>query len=121
MASTLPFAAHGDTLPVVKISPKFEGSGAARREIGTQFNALLLFDNCAQVPITVPGLDASAMPSPELVSERNLSLKFLTAKFQNMIITFSGGDFGAIRYKGTATGVEFLNLNPPQAQASSGK
>lgn len=117
--SILPFAAHGDTLPVVKISTKYEGSGAARHEIGTQLNALLLFDSCAQVPITVQGLDVSQMPSPELVSERNMSLKFLVAKFQNLAIAFSGGDYGAIRYKGTATGVEFLNLNPPQA--NSGK
>lgn len=117
--SQLPFAAHGDTLPVVKISQRFEGTGAARHAVGVQFNALLLFDGCAQVPITVPGLELSKMPSPESVSGRNLSLKFLVAKFHNLVITFSGGDFGSIRYKGTATGVEFLNLNPPQA--NSGK
>lgn len=114
-----PFNAHGDTMPVVKIAPKFEGTGPARHEVGTQFNALLLFDSCAQVPIVISGLDASKLPSPELVMERNMAMRFLLAKFQDLVITFSGGDFGAIRYKGTATGVEFLNLNPPQA--SSGK
>ena len=119
MPSTFPFAAHGDTLPVVKIGSKFEGAGAARHEVGAQINAMLLFDNCAQVPIVISGLDASKLPSPELVMERNTTMKFLIAKFNNLVITFSGGDFGAIRYKGTATGVEFLNLNPPQA--SSGK
>lgn len=48
--ATLPFAAHGDTLAVSKISPKYEGSGEARHIIGAQVTALLLFDNCAQVP-----------------------------------------------------------------------
>lgn len=117
----LPFVAHGDTMPIVKIAPKFEGTGAARHEVGTQINVLLLFDNCAQVPIVISGLDASKLPSPELVMERNTGMKFLVAKFQNLVITFSGGDFGAVRYKGTATGVEFLNLNPPQAQVNPGK
>lgn len=56
----LPFAAHGDTLPVVKIASKYEGSGPARHEAGVQFNALLLFDNCATVPIVVPGLECDA-------------------------------------------------------------
>lgn len=119
MPSIFPFTAHGDTMPVVKTGTKFEGTGPARHEVGAQLNALLLCDNCAQVSIVIPGLDASKLPSPELVMERNMTMKFLIAKFQNLVITFSGGDFGAIRYKGTATGVEFLNLNPPQA--SSGK
>lgn len=106
----LPFAAHGDTLPIVKISQKFEGVGAARHEVGVQFTALLLFDNCAVVPIVVPGLDISQFPSAEIVTQRNMKLQFLVARLQNLVITFSGGDYGAIRYKGTATGVEFLNL-----------
>lgn len=110
--STLPFAAHGDTLAVSKISPKYEGSGEARHIVGTQVTALLLFDNCAQVPITIPGLDASKLPSPEVVTERNMNLNFLKARFTDLVITFSGGDYGAIRYKGTASGVEFLNLTP---------
>ena len=104
------FAAHGDTLAVSKISPKYEGSGEARHIIGAQVTALLLFDNCAQVPITIPGLDISKLPSPEVVTERNMKLDFLKARFSDLVITFSGGDYGAIRYKGTATGVEFLNL-----------
>ena len=37
--SQLPFAAHGDTLPVVKITTKYEGSGAARH--GKAFEGLL--------------------------------------------------------------------------------
>jgi len=119
MASTLPCAAHGDSLPIVKISPKYEGSGETRHIVGAQFTALLLFDNCAHVPITIQGLDASTLPSPELVNDRNLKLQFLIAKFQNLTITFSGGDYGSIRYKGTAAGVEFLNLNPPPAQPHS--
>lgn len=39
-----------------------------------------------------------------------MKLDFLKARFSDLVITFSGGDYGAIRYKGTATGVEFLNL-----------
>lgn len=112
----LPFAAHGDTLPVVKISTKYEGSGAARHEVGVQFNAMLLFDNCAMVPITIPGLDISKFPSTDVVTQRNMKLQFLVARFQNLTITFSGGDYGSVRYKGTANGVEFLNLT---AQPSS--
>ena len=54
---TLPHTAHGDTLFVVKIAPKNEGKGEARHTVGTQFNGLLLFDNCAQATIIVPGLD----------------------------------------------------------------
>lgn len=61
-------------------------------------------------PITIPGLDISKLPSPEVVTERNMKLDFLKARFSDLVITFSGGDYGAIRYKGTATGVEFLNL-----------
>ena len=110
MASTLPFAAHGDTLAVTKIVPKYEGSGEARHVVGSQVTGLLLFDNCAQVPITIPGLDASKLPGPEVVTERNLKMDFLKARFTDLVITFCGGDYGAIRYKGTASGIEFLNL-----------
>lgn len=111
--STLPFVAHGDTLPVVKVSPKYEGAGTTRHLVGTQFEGLLLFDNCAKVPISIPGLDASKFPSPEIVTERNMKRDFLMARFSDLVITFSGGDFGTVRYKGTASGVEFLNLTPP--------
>ena len=117
----LPFAAHGDTLPVVKISTKYEGSGAARHEVGVQFNALLLFDNCAQVPITIPGLDISKFPSTEVVTQRNQKLQFLVAKFYNLVVTFSGAEYGRINYRGTATGVDFLNLNPAPAQSAPSK
>ena len=114
----LPFAAHGDTLPVVKISSKFEGTGTARHEVGTQFHALLLFDACAQVPIVISGLDASKFPEPEIVNQRNMKLQFLVGRFQNLSISFSGGDYGSIRYKGTASGVEFLNPDPSQTAPS---
>lgn len=116
-----PFAAHGDTLPVVKIITKYEGIGAARHEVGVQFSALLLFDNCSQVPITIPGLDITKFPSADVVTQRNMKLQFLVARFQNLVITFSGGDYGAIRYKGTASGVEFLNLNPAPVQSAPSK
>lgn len=119
--SQLPFAAHGDTLPVVKITTKYEGSGAARHEVGVQFNALLLFDNCAQVPITIPGLDISKFPSADVVTQRNQKLQFLIGKFQNLVITFSGSDYGRIVYRAVATGVEFLNLNPAPAQTATSK
>lgn len=115
----LPFAAHGDTLPVVKISTKYEGSGPARHEAGVQFNALLLFDNCAPVPITIPGLDITRFPTAELVTQRNLKLQFLIARFRDLVITFSGGDYGTVRYKGTATGVELLNLTPAPAHPNN--
>lgn len=117
--ATLPLAAHGDTLPIIKIAQKFEGSGDARHITGAQLTGLLLFDNCAQVPITISGLDASKLPSPEVVTERNMSLNFIKARFTDLVITFSGGDFGAIRYKGTANGVEFLNLAPSNPPAKS--
>lgn len=115
----LPFAAHGDTLPVVKIASKYEGSGPARHEAGVQFNALLLFDNCATVPIVVPGLDIAKFPSADVVTQRNMKLQFFVARFRNLVITFSGGDYGTVRYKGTATGVELLNLTPAPAQPNS--
>ena len=40
MAHTLPHAAHGDVLPVVKIAPKFEGKGDTRHVIGTELTVL---------------------------------------------------------------------------------
>lgn len=117
----LPFVAHGDTLPVVKIATKYEGSGPVRREVGTQFNALLLFDNCTQVPITVPGLDIAKFPSADVVTQRNMKMQFLVARFHDLVISFSGGDYGTIRYKGTATSAELLNLTPAPAQAAPSK
>ncbi len=107
--ANLPKEAHGDTLLVTKVSPKYEGSGDARHTVGSIVDGMLLFDNCARVPITILGLDASKLPSPEVVTERNMKMDFLKARFSDLVITFSGGDYGAIRYKGTASGVEFLN------------
>lgn len=107
--ATLPFAAHGDTLPIVKIASKYEGARDARHTAGTIATAMLLFDNCAQVPITIPGLDASKLPAPEVVTERNMKLDFIKARFTDLVISFSGGDYGAIRYRGTASGIEILN------------
>lgn len=107
--ATLPSAALGDTFPIVKISPKYEGSGDTRHVVGSVVTALLLFDNCAQVPITIPGLDAAKLPAPEVVTERNMKLNFIQARFADLVISFSGGDYGAIRYKGTASGIEILN------------
>ena len=118
MASTLPFAAHGDILPVVKFETAYEGKDAARHEVGVKVTALLLFDNCAAVPIVIKGFDFTQMPTGELVTARNMKLQLLVAKFSNLVITFTGGDFGAIRYKGTASGIEILNLN---SAASPGK
>ena len=113
MASILPFAAHGDKIPITKIEKAYKGKGENRQEIGTKFDGLLLFDHCAHVPITVLGLDISKMPSPDIVTERNMKMNFLVARFHDLEITFRGGDFGAVIYSGTASGVEFLNLNPP--------
>lgn len=107
--ATLPPAAHGDTLPIVKIAPKYEGAGDARHIAGTTVTALLLFDNCATVSITIPGLDAAKLPAPEVVTERNMKLDFIKARFTDLVISFSGGDYGAIRYRGTASGIEILN------------
>ncbi len=112
MAHILPHAAHGDTLPVVKITPKLEGRGDARRTIGAELTALLTFDNLAPVPIVIQGLDASTLPTPEIVAERNARLDLLMARFDGLTIEFSGGDFGAVRYKGTAKGVTFTNMTP---------
>lgn len=106
--ATLPHAAHGDTLPIVKIGPKYEGKGEARHIIGTQFHALLLFDGCAHAPITVLGLDPTALPSPEIVAERNMKMDFLKVHFSNLVITFNGGEYGAINYRGTASNADIL-------------
>ncbi len=107
--ATLPFTAHGDTLPIVKIGPKYEGTGDARHIVGTAVTAMLLFDNCAQVPITILGLDAAKLPAPEVVAEHNMKQNFTQARFTNLVITFSGGDYGTVRYRGTASGIEILN------------
>lgn len=110
--SKIPRAAVGDTLPIVKIDKAYKGKGDARQEIGSKVTAMLLFDNCTHVPITIPGLDSSKLPSPDVVTERNLKMQFLTARFRDLEISFRGGDYGSIVYSGTATGIEFLNLNP---------
>lgn len=110
MPHTLPAAAHGDTLPIVKIAPKYEGKGDARHIVGTELTALLPFDNMAPAPIVIPGLDAATLPTPETVTERNMQLALLMGKFQGLVIEYSGGDYGSIRYKGRATGVTFTNL-----------
>lgn len=106
--ATLPKVAHGDTLYVAKIGPKFEGKGEGRHLVGTQFHALLLFDNCAQVPITVPGLDSSKFPSSEAITERNMKLDFIKIRFTDLTINYTGGDYGAVNYRGTATNAEIL-------------
>lgn len=106
--ATLPHAAHGDTLPIVKISPKYEGKGETRRIIGTQLHALLLFDNCAQAPITILGLDSATLPAPGIVAEHNMTMSFLKARFTDLVITFNGGDYGTVKYHGTASGADIL-------------
>lgn len=120
-AHTLPYAAHGDTHIVTQITPKYEGSGDTRHIVGGVTDIILLFDNCARVPVTILGVDPSKLPSPEVVTERNMKMDFLKARFTDLEITFSGGEFGTIRYKGTASGVEFLNLTPAPGSASSTK
>lgn len=113
----LPRAAHGDTLPVCDIGKAYKGKGEARQEIGSKVTAMLLFGNCAHVPITIAGLDVSKLPSPDVVSERNTKMQFLIARFRDLEISFRGGDYGTVIYSGTASGVEFLNLNPPTPPA----
>lgn len=110
MAHTLPHAAHGDTLPIVKIGSKYEGRGESRHIVGTEVTAILPFDNMALAPIVIPGLDAATLPTSETVTERNMKLDLLMGKFQGLVIEYSGGDFGSIRYKGRATGVTVTNL-----------
>lgn len=117
MASILPPAAHGGTLPIAKIERAYKGKGDARHEVGSKLTGLLLFDGCAQVPITIAGLDISKLPSPDTVAERNLKMQFLIARFRELEISYRGGEFGAVVYSGTASGVEFLNLNPPAPPA----
>lgn len=114
----LPRAAYGDTIPIIKIDRAYKGKGETRMEIGTKVTGMLLFDNCAHVPITISGLDISKFPSPDIVTERNLKMKFLIARFHNLEITYRGGDYGAVVYSGTASGVEFLNLNPSTPPAN---
>jgi len=108
--ATLPHTAHGDKLPIVKINEKKTGTGADRRSIGSELHVLLLFDSCAHVPITIEGLDSQRLPAPDIVTERNMRGEFLVGQFRNLVIEFWGGDYGAVRYRGKATGVEFLNL-----------
>lgn len=117
MASKLPHAAHGDTLPIIKAEKAYKGKGDAKQEIGSKITAMLLFDNCSNVPITIPGLDISKLPSPDIVTERNMKMQFLIARFRDLEVTYRGGDYGAVVYSGTASGVEFLNLNPPAPPA----
>ena len=109
MSHTLPHAAHGDVLPVVKIAPKFEGKGEARHVIGTELTVLLPFDSLAAAPVVIIGLDAASLPSPEIVAAHNAKLDLLLGKFDGLTIEFSGGDFGAVRYKGSAKGVTFAS------------
>lgn len=115
--SVLPRAAVGDTLPVCKLEKAYKGKGDARQEIGTKVTGMLPFDHFAHVPIIIPGLDVSKLPSPEIVAERNTKMQLLVARFRDLEITYRGGDFGAVVYSGTATGVEFLNLNQPTPPA----
>lgn len=117
MASFLPREAIGDVLPVTKISPAYKGRGNGRQVVGSKLDGMLLFDNCAHVSITIPGLDSNSLPTPEVVSARNQKMQFLVARFRDLEISFRGGDYGSIIYSGTATGVEFLNLNPPAPPA----
>lgn len=107
----LPYAAHGDTFIIAKIKEKMEGKGDARHIVGAELTAILLFDNLAPAPITIVGLDTKQLPTPEVVNERNMKQDFLMARFKGPVIEYAGGDYGAVRYKGTATGVEFLNLS----------
>lgn len=113
----LPSVAHGDTLPVCDIGKAYKGKGEARQEIGSKVTAMLLFDHCAHVPITIPGLDISKLPSPDTVTARNTKMQFLVARFHNLEINYRGGDYATVIYSGTASGIEFLNLNPPTSPA----
>lgn len=108
----LPPNAHGNRLPVSKIAEKYDGKGDARHVIGAEITVLLPFDNLAPVPIVIEGLDVAALPSAETVNEHNMKLDLLIGDFQGLVIEFAGGDFGAIRYRGRATGVSFPSLAP---------
>lgn len=109
---TLPPAAHGSKIAVVKIAQKYEGRGETRHIIGSELTGLLPFDGMAAVPIVIPGLDVTTLPSQEVITERNMRLDLLVGDFQGLVIEFSGGDYGAVRYTGRATGVTFTNLTP---------
>lgn len=121
MAHILPATAHGSKLPVSKITAKAEGRGEARRIIGSELTALLPFDGMASVPIVIPGMDAATLPSMEVITERNMKLDLLVGEFRDLVIEFSGGDFGTVRYKGRASGVTFSNLHPSGTPPSTAK
>lgn len=108
MASTLPHSAHGNDLVVTKIEPQNEGKNENRHVVGTKFRGLLLFDHCAHVTIVVKGLDPAKFPGPEVVTERNMKLDFMKVHFTDLVITFTGGDYGAITYRGTASNAEII-------------
>lgn len=109
MASTLPYSAHGNELVVTKIDPKYEGKGENRHIVGAQLRALMLFDGCAHATIVVMGIDPAKFPPPEVITEHNMKLNFLKVRFSDLVITFSGGDYGAIIYRGTASGAEVIH------------
>lgn len=113
----LPLNAVGDTFPVSKVEKAYKGKGDARQEIGAKVTTMLLPFDCAPVPITIAGLDVSKLPSPDIVSERNMKMQFLVARFRDLEISFRGGDYGTVIYSGTASGVEFLNLTSPATPA----
>lgn len=121
MAHIMPYPAHGDTLIVTKIEPKFEGKGDARHVIGTEIVVMLLFDHCSLVPIVIRGLDAATLPDDRVVSERNMSKDFLIGRFKDLVITYRGGDYGSVVYSGTASGVEISNLTPPASATGNSK
>lgn len=108
MASTLPLAAHGNEIIVTKIEPQNEGKNENRHVVGIKFRGLLLFDGCAHVNIVVKGLDPAKFPAPEVVTERNMKLDFLKVRFTDLVITFNGGDYGAVIYRGTASNAEII-------------
>ena len=118
---TLPSLSHGDTLPVTRIEAAYEGRGEARHENGIKVTVLLPFDAFASVPVTIPGVDVTNFPSNDVITERNMALRFLVGKFKNLVISFSGGDYGAVRYRGTASGLTILNLNPAPQSAPQQK
>jgi len=110
MAHILPKAAYGETLPIVKAKEKLRGSGDSRRSIGAEYTAMLLFDGLAHVPVVVEGAELKI--SQDTLNEHNLKMEFVMARFSGLTIEFSGGDYGAVNYRGTAKSVEFVNLTP---------
>lgn len=110
--ATLPYASHGDTLPVVKIAPKYKGKGDNRHIIGAEVTTILTFDSCAPVPIVIEGFDASKLPAQSIVNEHNMKLSFIMAQFRDLVINYRGGDFGSVIYSGTASSVEVMNSAP---------